>query len=524
MSGILLPGQNPQPQSQGSGIELPKGFSRRREEKREEKREEAPSAAPEAATPPPAGERPAAPPRAPQQGQPRLELLFPPRAVQVQCPSCGTPYQVPLFSIIDLGVNPELKGALLSGQINMASCPNCGMGGPLNVPLLVHEPAHQFLGVFAPPAQRNSDNLQTQKAIGDLTQTLMRKLPNEARKGYMLQPKQFMDWQRFLEQIWEFEGVTPEMLRRQRSQSELVQRLASLANDPKALNMALERGSDLIDKEFFALLDRVLMMTSQQGQQAAVQSLLNVRNQLLETTPAGQEIKRIQDKVRAIASTLTRETTREQLLDKILAAWQDEDGEDVANGLISAVMPMLDYQFLMVVSGRLESTEDPQQKEQLESLRETILAMQEQQQAVQQQMAQQMQAILQDVLQAPDITEKLREYTDILDESFLSLLAANIQAAQRNNSTAAARRLQQVYDAAVTILQEQMPDEMRLLNELVAAPDKATVSQLLSENRAKLTPEFLASMQSIENELRAGGRKEIADRLKSLRGQIALMA
>jgi hypothetical protein len=31
-------------------------------------------------------------------------------------------------------------------------------------------------------------------------------------------------------------------------------------------------------------------------------------------------------------------------------------------------------------------------------------------------------------------------------------------------------------------------------------------------------------MQSIENELRAGGRKEIADRLKSLRGQIALMA
>lgn len=42
----------------------------------------------------------------------------------------------------------------------------------------------------------------------------MRKLITEARKGYMLQPKQFMDWQRFMEQMWEFEGVTAEMLRR----------------------------------------------------------------------------------------------------------------------------------------------------------------------------------------------------------------------------------------------------------------------------------------------------------------------
>jgi hypothetical protein len=431
---------------------------------------------------------------------------------------------VPIFSIIDLGANPELKGALLGGQINMASCPNCGTGGPLNVPLLIHEPDHQFLGVFAPPPQRGSDNMQTQKAIGDLTQTLMRKLPTEARKGYMLQPKQFMDWQRLMEQLWGFEGVTPEMLRRQRSQSELVQRLATLANDPKALEVALDRGRDLVDKEFFALMDRILMMTSQQGQQAMVQSLVRVRNQLMETTDAGKEIKRIQDKVRGIVATLTNETTREQLLDLLLNTWQDADGEEVATGLMTAVLPMLDYQFLVLVSSRLETVEDEQERAHLETLRETILAMQEQQQAAQQQMAQQMQAVLQDVLQAPDITAKLREYADILDENFLAMLAANIQAAQRNNSTAAVHRLQQVYNAAVGILREQMPEEMRLLNELVAAPDKATVSQLLKEHRAKLTPEFLASMQAIESELREGGRKEIADRIKTLRGQIALMA
>jgi len=532
MSGILLPGQDKQPQSQGSGLELPKGYASRREQKPNQAEtpatEEPSTSTPEAATPPAAqGQPPAAPPqqRAPQPGgQPQMDLMFPPRGAQVQCPSCSTPYQVPVFSIIDLGANPELKGALLGGQINVASCPNCGVGGPLNVPLLIHEPNHQFLGVFAPPPQRGGDNMQSQKAIGELTQTLMRKLPTEGRKGYMLQPKQFMDWQQLIEQLWGFEGVTPEMLRRQRSQSELVQRLATLANDPKALDLALERGADLIDKDFFALLDRLLMMMSQQGQQEGLQSLLGLRSKLMETTDAGKAVKRVQDKVRSIVETLNNNSTREELLERLLASWQEEDGEEVANGLMMAVLPMLDYQFLVLVSTRLEAATDEQERAHLETLRDSIVAMQEQQQAAQQQMAQQMQGVLQDILQAPDITAKVREYAELIDENFLGLLANNIRAAQSKNSTAAAHRLQQVYDAAVALMREQMPEEMRLLNELVGAQDKAAVSQLLKDNRAKLTPEFLASMQAIEKELRDGDRTELADRIKSLRGQIALMA
>jgi hypothetical protein len=64
---------------------------------------------------------------------------------------------------------------------------------------------------------------------------------------------------------------------------------------------------------------------------------------------------------------------------------------------------------------------------------------------------------------------------------------------------------------------------MRLLNEMIAAPDKAALTQLLKDNRAKFTKEFLASMQEVEGQLRDANRKEIADRLKSIRSQIALM-
>lgn len=527
MSGIILPGQDKKPPAQGntgSGIELPKGFSRRREQ----------SAPQEAATPQPTppAETPAEPaapttpesaPSAGAPGRPQLDLLFPPQGAQIQCPNCRTPYVVPVFTIIDLGVNPELKGALLSGQVNMASCPNCGMGGPLSVPLLVHEPDHQFLGIFVPPAQNPQAQMQQQKAIGDLTQTLMRKLPTEARKGYMLQPKQYSDWQHFMEQIWGFEGVTPEMLRRQRNQGELLQRLVSLANDRKALEIALERSRDLIDRDFFAMLDRFLVMTSNQGQQTGVNALMQLRAHLLETTDVGKEIKVQQDKVRAILSGFTANTTRDEVLDKVLAVWQEEEGEDLINSLVGAIAPMIDYQFLMLITQRLESTTDATERAHLEQLRQLALNMQEQQKASQQEMVQQMQQILQDVLQAPDIEAKLREYVDVIDESFLAMLAANIQAAQRNNATAAARRLQQVYEKALAMLREQMPEEMRLLNELIAAPDKATLTQLLKDNRAKFTKEFMASLQEVENQLREAGRKELADRLKSIRSQMALM-
>lgn len=527
MSGIILPGQDKKPPAQGntgSGIELPKGFSRRREQSAPQE------AATSQPTPPaemPAPPQPPAPPEAAPDagapGRPQLDLLFPPQGAQIQCPNCRTPYVVPVFTIIDLGVNPELKGALLGGQVNMASCPNCGMGGPLSVPLLVHEPDHQFLGVFVPPPQNPQAQMQQQKAIGDLTQTLMRKLPTEARKGYMLQPKQYSDWQHFMEQIWGFEGVTPEMLRRQRNQGELLQRLVSLANDRKALEIALERSRDLIDRDFFAMLDRFLVMTSNQGQQTGVNALMQLRAHLLETTEVGKEIKVQQDKVRAILSGFTANTTRDEVLDKVLAVWQEEEGEDLINSLVGAIAPMIDYQFLMLITQRLESATDAAERAHLEQLRQLALTMQEQQKASQQEMVQQMQQILQDVLQAPDIEAKLREYVDVIDESFLAMLAANIQAAQRNNATAAARRLQQVYEKALAMLREQMPEEMRLLNELIAAPDKATLTQLLKDNRPKFTKEFTASLQEVENQLREAGRKELADRLKSIRSQIALM-
>jgi hypothetical protein len=511
MGGILLPGQEKKPQ--GGGIELPKGFARKRSEE-----ESTPTAETPVAEAPAAQAAPAQPQGRRGRGN---EFLFPPTGAQVQCPSCGTPYVVPIFSIIDFGANPELLGALLGGQVNMAVCPSCGVGGPLSAPLMVHDPAHEYLGVYTPPA--GMDDIQRQKLIGDLTQALMRRLPQEARRGYMLQPKQYMDWQRFMEKFWEFQGVTPEMLRRQSLQSQAIQSLVTLADDPAALDIAIERNLSLIDRNFFALLDRLLMMITNQGDQKTAQQMLTLRGALMEKTEVGRTLKALQDKVRALIGGIPPSASREDVLDALLNAWQGEDGQEIAASAAVALAPMLDYQFLLAIAHRLEASPDTETTTKLEELRALVMEMQEQQRQSSQAGAAQVQEVLQAVLEAPDPAEALRQYAEYIDEGFLGILAGNIDRAEKNNATAAAQRLRAIYDAALDILQEEMPPEMRLVNQLVNAPDKAAMRKILEENRSLLNREFIEALRQLEDDFRSRGGGEVAEKLKSARAQASLM-
>ena len=62
-----------------------------------------------------------------------------------------------------------------------------------------------------------------------------------------------------------------------------------------------------------------------------------------------------------------------------------------------------------------------------------------------------------------------------------------------------------------------MPPEMRLVNQLLNADDRAEVSRLLQENHSALTPEFIEALKALEGEMRNNRRVEAADRLKNAR-------
>lgn len=530
MSEIWTP-KGPAPQQPTGGIELPKGFARKRTE--EEKKpapveeavpEAAPAAAPEADAPPAPAQ--AAPARRGQPGR-RPEFLFPPQGVQVQCPSCGTPFTAAVFSIIDLGANPELREPMLGGQINAAICQNCGAGGALSAPLMVHDPENEFLGVLV-PQQAQMRDMQIQQVIGEMSKALMGRLPSERRRGYMLNPKQFYDWDSFLEKFWGFEGVTPEMLRMQREQSELVTSLVRLVPDAKAMQLVVERRKHLVNRDFFTLLGQVVAALSQQGQQEAVESISQLRTHLLETTAVGAEVKAMEEVLRQAIGRLRPDMSRDDFLDLLLEYWQTgEEGESIAMSLLSVARGMADYQFLLALTARIDATDDPEVRAPLLSLRELVVEFAQQSQQGQSQsqeaMMQEVQAFLQEVLQSPNPEEILQERKESVNEMFLAVLASNIEQAQEKNAEFAVKRLRSVYHIAVGILQDQLPPDLRLLNQLVSTQDEGEVRRLLQTNRDLLSKEFVESLRGLEERFRGEKNDQLASRIKSIRLQAAML-
>ena len=526
MSEIWTPGSPPPSQSSG-GIELPKGFatSRREEQRLSDSDAEEPNADERATSP--SSETPAAQEvdasEAAKGQQSEIDLLFPPTGAQVTCPNCGAAYTAAVFTIVDLGANPELKGLLLAGQINTAVCNACGVGGPLSVPLMVHEPEHEFLGVVV-PGQARLDDMQTQKMIGEMSQALMARLPADLRKGYMFQAQQFFEWDSLIEKLWGFEGVTPEMLRRRREQTDLISNLVRLGSDESAMKMVADRNKALIDSSFFVLLGQVIGAVEAEGQSEQHEALLNLRNSLLESTEAGQELKELEERVQEALSRIGPNTTREELLSQLLNYWTEgENGEAVATAVLNAAAGLTDYHFLLGLADRLENSTDPEERSALIAMRERIVEIGEQRSQSQQMAAQQVQAVLQEVLQAPDAEAALKENAEHINEMFLAVLASNIRQAEQNKAAFAAQRLRTIYEKAVAMLEEQMPPEMRLLNRLLSAPDEGAMRRLLQENRSDLSKEFVDAMKSLEERFSREGNSALASRVRSIRGQAALL-
>jgi hypothetical protein len=120
----------------------------------------------------------------------------------VTCPNCHNAFQAPIQQIIDAQADPEAKSRLLSGRVNFVVCPHCGFQGALNLPFLYHD-ADLELALIYMPMELGKTDVERQKAIGDLTQRVMRQLPPEQRKGYLLTPRTFLSQQTLVDALLE---------------------------------------------------------------------------------------------------------------------------------------------------------------------------------------------------------------------------------------------------------------------------------------------------------------------------------
>src|SRR5512145_176775 len=147
-----------------------------------------------------------------------------PQVIQVNCPNCRTPLRVQLVTFVDVGLQPELKNYLLAGQLNRVDCSSCGTPAMISAPLIYHDPAKQLLLIHF-PQQLNAGPEEQERFIGEATSLIMRSLPQDAPRGYLLAPRRFLTISSLVEAVLEGDGISREMIEAQRTWMELISKL-----------------------------------------------------------------------------------------------------------------------------------------------------------------------------------------------------------------------------------------------------------------------------------------------------------
>jgi hypothetical protein len=434
------------------------------------------------------------------------------QTVPVTCPNCQYRFAAPVLTIVDTGQNPEAKALFLSGQINIAACPQCGYAGALNTPLVYHDPEKELLYTYVPTEQ--------QRIVGDLTNRVMSALPTEKRRGYLLQPRSFLRIEAMIEAILEADGITREMIEAQRAKADLLSRLLQASSD-KARRAIVQENDSQLDYEFFQLISLNLELAQAEDRSEQAQQLLALRQQLLDWTTTGREVAAREDAIRSLGT----EITREGLLEKLVEAALTEDHIRVET-MVGVARPAIDYIFYQQLTERIETAEragkaDEGQK--LKSLRDTVLTLTAEIDAEMQQATEEAAGLLQEILDSEEPEKVLRDNLHQIDELFLGVLATNLERAQRSSQTEDVEKLVQIGRILNDLILESQPPEIQLINRLLAAEHPDGTQAVLEENRQQVNAGFLEVMDLVGENLSQTGREEAAARLAQVRAQAAAM-
>ena len=427
----------------------------------------------------------------------------------INCPNCRQRIVADVDQLFDVDPDPTAKQKLLSGAFNIIQCPHCGFNGNLATPIVYHDHEKELLLTYV-PAEVNLPRDEQERVIGTIINQVVSQLPQEQRKGYLLQPQSFLTMQSMVERILEADGITHEMIEAQQQRLNLLQRLLDVSDD--SLADVAEQENDLLDAEFFLLLNSLLEASMLGNDQESAQRLGDLQQKLMPITTFGQQVQEQTKEVEAAVESLREageELTREKLLDLVITA----PNETRLNALVSLARPGMDYEFFSMLSERIDRARGDGRTRLIE-LREHLLEMT---QAVDQQMearANQAQQLLNSLLQAENIEEAMLQSLPAIDEFFIHELDAVLEMARKEGDLEKSAKLKRMQD----ILEQasSAPPGVELIQNLVDAPDDEERRKLIVANQDEITPEFLETLSNIVAQVDASDDQELAARVKDV--------
>lgn len=432
----------------------------------------------------------------------------------ISCPNCRQPFHAILEQIIDVGVDPTAKERLLSGRINLVSCPHCGFQGMASMPIMYHDPEKQLALVYV-PMELNMSKEERERLIGNMTNTVMRSLPENAPRGYLLQPGTPLTLQGLIDTVLEAEGITREMIDTQQRQVDLINRLATASNTEEA-NRLMEENLDLVDATFLQLLSVAAQQASQAGQARTSLRLLNIRSRLMETTEAGRELKAREDAIaeaneelRALGS----EITREKFVDLVVNA---AGNQPKLEALAALGAPLLDYLTFEILTDRIEQAEG-ERAEQLKQARALLQEVGNEYRRQTQAAYEQARQTLNKLVSADNLDEAILQNSRGINDTFMSVLQSELELARQNGQLDRSTRLKDIRDRVLSLLEQST--SVQLIELLLQAESDEQARALLREQPGLLTPQFLATLRAVTKQLHEAGQERQAARLEAVEAE-----
>jgi hypothetical protein len=427
--------------------------------------------------------------------------MIPALPIEIACPKCGTKHVAQVQSIIDVGQDPQLKAALLGGQLNTVTCPACGALGAVSTPLLYHDADKELLLLFVPP-ELSLPMEERERLTGNMVNALMSTVPAEKRKGYFLNPRTALTRQSLIEDILQADGITKEMIAEQRARSVLLQDLLAAMDEEQQLKSVLEQHEDQIDYSFFLTLAAAAQGSAEAGQQELADRILKLRELLLARVPV------------VLPEPLPLDTSPSEVVDRVLAA----KDEQTRTALAMHNRPLLDYAFFQELTRRIEQAA-PEEAESLRSVRAELLEVTEQLDKEAQALQEAKIKLLQAALDSPDPAQTLRQRQDEVDLSFMTILGAALRQAQEKGEQEKAEQLLALNETVLSILQEGLPPQLRMVNELLDADYPEETRNVLQERSDEWDAETVELLEALAADLESQGRKDAAHKLRQIRGQ-----
>lgn len=396
--------------------------------------------------------------------------------------------------VFDMNQDPQAKERLLSGQYNVAACPNCGYQGMLAIPVVYHDPEKELLLTYVPPEMGLPLEGQ-QSLLAPLMQEIVDKLPAEKRKAYLFQPKAMLSYDTLIEKVLEADGITKEMIQNQQNQINLIRNLFAASED--SIPTMIQQNIKLIDSTFFSVFSGLMQQAAETGDQASLKKLQAIQKVLLNETETGKQLKiRAQSTQKAIKDLqdLGENLNQDSLLNLVLNSPDDAYLQTLA-GIARNGM---DYEFFTKFTSAINSAENDEKKKHYTELRDKLLDLTKKIDEAIKKELQDRRNVLENILKENDIQKAIIANAEAIDDSFLSVANEELAKARKSSDFMRSGKIQNIIDTIHTM--SKTPDEVDFIQKLLACKDEEEIKKALDDNPTKVTDDFKKMIQLLNSE------------------------